>query len=59
MSLGAAIGMWLAAKHPDKVQSLSLHGDWTKPDLFLQTTVGGWQVLAKRCRVFPENTHAE
>jgi len=25
LSLGAATGMWLAAKHPDKVQSLSLH----------------------------------
>src|SRR6476646_6275142 len=25
LSLGAGIGMWLAAKHPDKVQSLSLH----------------------------------
>src|SRR5947208_2824129 len=28
-SLGAAIGMWLAAKHPDKVKSLSLHSGWT------------------------------
>src|SRR5215467_9363386 len=25
LSLGAAIGMWLAAKHPDMVMSLSLH----------------------------------
>ena len=25
LSLGAAVGMWLAAKYPDKVQSLSLH----------------------------------
>jgi pimeloyl-ACP methyl ester carboxylesterase len=47
MSLGAAIGTWLAAKHPDKVQSLSLHGGWTKPDLFLKTVVEGWQVMAK------------
>jgi pimeloyl-ACP methyl ester carboxylesterase len=47
MSLGAAIGMWLASKHPDKVQSLSLHGGWTKPDLFLKTVVEGWQIMAK------------
>src|ERR1700752_924411 len=25
LSFGAAVGMWLAAKHPDKVRSLSLH----------------------------------
>jgi pimeloyl-ACP methyl ester carboxylesterase len=54
MSLGAAIGMWLAAKHPDKVQSLSLHGGWTKPDLFLKTVVNGWQVLAKALESVPE-----
>ena len=47
LSLGAAIGMWLAAKHPDKVQSLSLHGGWSKPDPFLKTVVEGWQVMAK------------
>jgi pimeloyl-ACP methyl ester carboxylesterase len=28
LSLGAATGMWLAAKHPQK--SLSLHSGWTK-----------------------------
>ncbi len=47
LSLGAAIGMWLAAKHPDKVQSLSLHGGWPKTDPFIKTIVEGWQVMAK------------
>jgi len=47
LSLGAAIGMWLGAKYPDKVQSLSLHGGWTKPDPFLKTVVEGWQLMAK------------
>jgi 3-oxoadipate enol-lactonase len=47
LSLGAAIGMWLAAKHPEKVQSLSLHGGWPKSDPFLKTIVEGWQVMAK------------
>ena len=36
LSLGAAVGMWLAAKYPDKVSSLSLHSGWTKTDRFLQ-----------------------
>jgi pimeloyl-ACP methyl ester carboxylesterase len=47
LSLGAAVGMWLAAKHPDKVQSLSLHSGWTKTDPFIRTVIGGFQVMAK------------
>src|SRR3972149_6570362 len=43
VSLGAAIGMWLGAKYPDKVKSLSLHSGWTKTVLFLKTVVEGWQ----------------
>src|SRR5882672_2540889 len=30
LSLGAATGMWLAAKYPDRVKSLSLHSGWPK-----------------------------
>jgi pimeloyl-ACP methyl ester carboxylesterase len=30
LSLGAAIGMWMAAKYPDKVLSLSLHSGWER-----------------------------
>jgi pimeloyl-ACP methyl ester carboxylesterase len=47
LSLGAAVGMWLAAKYPDTVASLSLHGGWPKTDAFLRTIVEGWQVMAK------------
>jgi len=47
LSLGAAIGMWLALKYPQKVRTLSLHSGWTKTDLFLRTVVQGFQVLAK------------
>jgi 3-oxoadipate enol-lactonase len=47
LSLGAATGMWLAAKYPDKVKSLSLHSSWTKTDPFVRTVVGGWQVMAR------------
>ena len=47
LSLGAADGMWLAAKYPGKVKSLSIHGGWTKTDLFIKTIVEGWQVMAQ------------
>ena len=47
LSLGAAVGMWLAAKHPERVKSLSLHSAWTRTDLFVRTVVQGWQALAK------------
>lgn len=46
LSLGAAIGMWLAVKYPEKVQSLSLHSGWAKSDAFLKTVVESWQLLA-------------
>jgi len=54
LSLGAAIGMWLAAKHPDQVQSLSLHSGWPKTDPFIKTVVEGWQELAKALGSVPE-----
>ena len=47
LSLGAAVGMWVAAKYPQKVRSLSLHGAWTKTDPFVRTVVEGWQVTAQ------------
>ena len=47
LSLGAAVGMWLAAKYPDKVQSLSVHSGWPKTDFFLRSVVESWQVMAK------------
>jgi pimeloyl-ACP methyl ester carboxylesterase len=54
LSLGAATGMWLAAKYPDKVKSRSLHSGWTKTDPFLKTVVEGWQVTAKALGSVPE-----
>jgi 3-oxoadipate enol-lactonase len=54
LSLGAAVGMQLAAKHPEKVKSLSLHSSWPKTDLFLKTAVEGWQVMAKGLDNVPE-----
>lgn len=54
LSLGAAVGMWLAAKHPDKVKTLSLHSPWSKTDPYLKTVVECWQVLAKALDSVPE-----
>src|SRR6266436_8248553 len=53
-SLGAGTGMWLAAKYPDKVQSLSLHSGWPKTDPFIRTVVESWQVVAKALESVPE-----
>ena len=54
LSLGAATGMWLAAKHHDKVLSLSLHSGWPKTDLFIKNIVEGWQVMARALDSVPE-----
>ena len=47
LSLGAATGLWLAGKYPQRVKSLSLHSCWPKSDAFLKTVAGGWQSTAK------------
>jgi len=47
LSLGAATGLWLAAKYPKRVKSLSLHSCWPKSDAYLKTVVGGWQSTAR------------
>jgi pimeloyl-ACP methyl ester carboxylesterase len=54
LSLGAAIGMWLAAKYPAKVKSLALHSCWPKTDPFLKTVVESWQMTAKALPSIPE-----
>ena len=47
LSLGAATGMWLAAKHSERVASLSLHSAWDSSDAFLRVVVEGWRVMAQ------------
>src|SRR5215472_2680134 len=54
LSLGAATGMWLAAKYPGRVKTLSLHSGWTKSDPFLKTAVESWQVMAQGLGSVPE-----
>ena len=56
LSLGGAVGMWLAAKHPEKVLSLSLHDTWPKTDCFIRAVLGGFQLAAKALQSVPEAT---
>jgi 3-oxoadipate enol-lactonase len=46
VSLGAGVGMYLAARHPDRVRSLSLHSAWDASDSYLKTVVELWRTLA-------------
>jgi 3-oxoadipate enol-lactonase len=47
LSLGAAVGMFLAALHPERVKSLSLHSAWPATDPFLRAVVEGWRIVAQ------------
>jgi pimeloyl-ACP methyl ester carboxylesterase len=46
VSLGAAVGIHLAARHPGRIRSLSLHSGWHAGDRFLKTVVEQWRALA-------------
>jgi pimeloyl-ACP methyl ester carboxylesterase len=46
VSLGAAVGMHLAARHPGRVRSLSLHSAWDTSDRYLTTIVELWRTVA-------------
>src|SRR5580765_7663380 len=46
MSFGAAVGIQLAARHPGRVRSLSLHSGWHASDDYLKIVVEQWRTLA-------------
>jgi pimeloyl-ACP methyl ester carboxylesterase len=46
MSLGAAVAIQLAARHPGRVRSLSLHSGWHATDDYLKTVLEQWRTLA-------------
>jgi len=46
MSFGAAVGMHLAARHPGRIRSLSLHSGWHVSDDYLKIVVEQWRTLA-------------
>lgn len=54
LSLGAAIGMWLAAKHPDKVKALAVHSGWHKTDPYIRTVLEDWKVAANAIGSVPD-----
>ena len=47
VSLGAGVAMHLAARHPNRVRSLSLHSAWDRSDAYLTTCVEMWRTLAR------------
>jgi 3-oxoadipate enol-lactonase len=47
LSLGAAVGMWLAARYPGQVKSLSLHSAWDATDPFLRSVAETWRIMAR------------
>ena len=46
MSFGAAVGIHLAARHPGRVRSLSLHSGWHASDDYLKIVVEQWRTFA-------------
>jgi pimeloyl-ACP methyl ester carboxylesterase len=46
VSLGAAVGIHLAARHPGRVRSLSLHSCWDTSDDYLKIVLEQWRTLA-------------
>jgi 3-oxoadipate enol-lactonase len=46
VSLGAAVATHLAARHPERVRSLSLHSAWDRTDVYLRAIVRMWRALA-------------
>ena len=54
LSLGAAIGLWLAAKCPESVKTLSLHSAWHKTDPYIRTVLEDWKVAAGAIGSVPE-----
>ena len=47
VSPGAAVATHLAARHPGRVRSLSLHSAWATTDLYLRTILEMWRALAR------------
>jgi pimeloyl-ACP methyl ester carboxylesterase len=47
VSLGAAVATHLAARHPARVQTLSLHSAWDRTDVYLRTILEMWRSLAR------------
>ena len=53
VSFGAAIGMQLAARHPERVGSLSLHSAWATTDPYLAGVLESWMAWRAACPRWP------
>ncbi len=62
VSLGAAVAMQLAGRHPGRVLTLGLHSAWPRTDPFMRACMESWRALAQAlptmadfvaCGVFP------
>ena len=47
VSLGSAVGMQMAARHPGRVRSLSLHSAWATTDGFMLAVLDAWRTMAR------------
>ena len=47
VSLGAGVASHLAARHPERVRSVSLHSAWDRTDEYLRTILTMWRSLAR------------
>lgn len=54
VSLGAGVAMHLAARHPGRVRSLSLHSAWDTSDRYLRAVVEQWRALASSLPTVPD-----
>lgn len=54
LSFGGGVGLFLAARYPKRVQSLSVHSGWTHTDPYLTAAVEGWQTIAEALGSVPE-----
>ena len=54
LSLGSATSLWLAAKYPEHVKSLSLHSSWHKSDAYIKTVLQGWELMADTLNDMPD-----
>jgi pimeloyl-ACP methyl ester carboxylesterase len=47
VSLGSAVGVHMAARHPDRVRTLSLHSAWSTTDAFMGVVLEAWRTMAR------------
>ncbi|MFZ4519854.1 MAG: alpha/beta fold hydrolase [Microthrixaceae bacterium] len=47
LSLGSAVAVHLAARHPQRVRSLTLNSTWAGPDPTMAVRLANWQALAR------------